>query len=300
MVTQADAEREVTLAMVMKRCRVKVCEKVVAQALHKRGYWFRKLRSKMILTPHDVAARYAWSKKYKGNSKMWWRKSVHIHLDNHCFKCATTGFARRLLAKRRVRGVYRKKQKSLRPAHIKPNPKLRLSTGAKGILKMGGVGGGKVLVWETIHGAWSGEQAATMYGSVVAPALKKRYQGRGAFTILEDNDPTGNCSKKGIASKAAKKLRVLSIPKRSPDLNVLDYSIWAEVERHMRDQQRKMSKTKHETRAQFERRLDRTAFALPPAYINRAVENMQKRCRLLYEAEGGLFEEGGRPTKPRS
>lgn len=109
----------------MKRCRIKVCEKVVAKALHKRGYWFRKLRSKMILTPDDVVERLAWGKKYMGKSKKWWRKFVHIHLDNHCFKCATTGFARKLLAKRRVRGVYRKKQKSLRSAHVKPDPKLR-------------------------------------------------------------------------------------------------------------------------------------------------------------------------------
>ena len=33
---------------------------------------------------------------------------------------------------------------------MKPDPKLRLATGAKGFLKMGGVGGGRVLVWETI------------------------------------------------------------------------------------------------------------------------------------------------------
>ena len=205
MVTKANAEREVTLPMVMRRCRIKVCEKVVAKALHKRGYWFRRLRTKMILTPGDVKERYAWSKKHKGKSKKWWRKKVHIHLDNHCFKVATTAFAPKLLAKRRVRAVYRKKGKSLRSAHVKPDPKLRLNTGAKGILKMAGLGGGKVLVFETIHGKWSGQKAADMYKDVVAKALKKRYPAEKAYCVLEDNDPTGNFSKKGIAAKAAEK-----------------------------------------------------------------------------------------------
>ena len=46
MVTDAEACYEVTLPMVMRRCRFKVCQRVVANALHARGYWFRKLRSK--------------------------------------------------------------------------------------------------------------------------------------------------------------------------------------------------------------------------------------------------------------
>ena len=53
-----------------------------------------------------------------------------------------------------------------------------LNTGAKGILKMGGVGGGKVLVWETIHGRWSGQQAADMYeaGLMLSAAPSVRVQ----------------------------------------------------------------------------------------------------------------------------
>ena len=34
---------------------------------------------------------------------------------------------------------YRKKHRSLRPGHVKPDPSLRISTGTKGILKIGGV-----------------------------------------------------------------------------------------------------------------------------------------------------------------
>ena len=283
--------------MVMRRCRVKVCDRVVADALHARGYRFRKLRSKMILTPDDVEKRYAWSKKYKDESREWWLETVQIHLDNHHFKVATTSKGRKLLAKRRVRGAYRRKAKSLRPGHVKPDPKLRVSTGPKGFLKMGGVGNGKVLVWKTILGRWTAAQAASAYRDVVTPALKASYPGKSNFVILEDNDPTGNMSKKGIAEKSAQGLTVLTIPKRSPDLNVLDYAIWAEVEKRLRAQERNMGSEKYETRAEFEQRLDRTARRLPASFINNAIGNLQKRCQLLYKAKGGLFEEGGRRSR---
>ena len=73
-----------------------------------------------------------------------------------------------------------------------------------------------------------------------------------------------------------------------------DYTFWSEVEKRMRAQERKMPLLKRETREDFEKRLDRTARELPAAYSNKSIENMKKRCRLLFEAEGGLFEEGGR------
>lgn len=294
MVEEADATWEVTLAMVMRRARTKFSERTIRDALHDLGYRFRKLRSKMILTPEDIKVRYEWAKTYKDKPKEFFLKAIQIHLDNHHFKVATTSKGRKLLAKRSVRGAYRKKAKSLTSAHVKPDPKLRIQTGPKGILKMGGVGNGKVLVWETVIGRWSGDQAAAKYTDVVLPALKKQYPSRSSFTILEDNDPTGNMSKKGIAAKAACKMRVLSIPKRSPDLNVLDYSIWSAVERRLRAQERKMPSSKAETRAQFETRLNRTARALPKDFIERSIMNLKERAQRLYKAKGGLFDEGGK------
>jgi hypothetical protein len=128
-----------------------------------------------------------------------------------------------------------------------------------------------------------------MYKDVVATALKKRYPKKKSFTILEDNDPTGNYSKKGIAEKIKQKLTVLSIPKRSPDLNVLDYAIWSRVDQLLRKQERNMSENRHESRAQFEKRLDQICVAfecfLEPwtqrvraMFRTRAPEQLSGRC----------------------
>ena len=73
-----------------------------------------------------------------------------------------------------------------------------------------------------------------MYQNVVAPALKREYPKVKSFCILEDNDRTGNTSNKGKDAKKKCKLNVFQIPKHSPDFNVMDYSLWAELERRMR------------------------------------------------------------------
>ena len=63
MVKEADASREVTMDMLMRRGRFKVSRRVVADALHERGYRVRDLRQKPILTPDDIADRFKWAKK---------------------------------------------------------------------------------------------------------------------------------------------------------------------------------------------------------------------------------------------
>ena len=50
--------------------------------------------------------------------------------------------------------------------------------------------------------------------------------------------------------------------------------------------------------AQFERRLDRIARNLPAAFIDKSIGDLKTRCHLLHQAEGGLFEEGGRARRP--
>ena len=186
----------------------------------------------------------------------------------------------------------------MKSSHVKPSGKLKLAQGAKGILKMGGVGGGKVLVWHTITEVWPGKTAADTYTSVVQPALQKQYPSSKTYVALEDNDPTGNLSKAGVAAKDAAGISVFRIPRRSPDFNVLDYAVWAEVERRMRRTEREVAPCKRGTRQEFERRLNRTAKQLPTKFIDNAIGDMQRRCQLLVDVKGGLFEEGGRTRRP--
>ena len=157
--------------------------------------------------------------------------------------------------------------------------------------------------------------AARMYKGPMAAALRAAKPRLRTYTVLEDNDPTGFKSTQGEAAKRKVHIKPFCIPKRScvasagggrpippemqrarsPDLNVLDYAIWKNVNRKMREQERRMAKSKRETRAEYTKRLLQAArLALSPDFLKRSIVAMKRRCRLLFDAKGGYFQEGGR------
>ena len=76
--------------------------------------------------------------------------------------------------------------------------------------------------------------------------------------LLEHNDPTGFKSKMRVEAKAAAGIKVLEIPRRSPDLNVCDYALWEEINKWMRHQELKWPKGKRESRQAYVARLRQT------------------------------------------
>ena len=66
------------------------------------------------------------------------------------------------------------------------------------------------------------------------------------------------------------------------------------LEIRMRKQEQRFPPSKTETREEFKRRLARTARNLSTTFINKSIGDMAVRCQKLYDAEGGLFEEGGK------
>ena len=93
------------------------------------------------------------------------------------------------------------------------------------------------------------------------------------------------------AKAEMQKFEAVSIPKRSPDLNVLDYFVWSEVERRLRKRERSFPAGKKETRKQFIVRLRKTAKSIPRRAISGAIGGLARRTELLYRAKGGLVDE---------
>ena len=83
----------------------------------------------------------------------------------------------------------------------------------------------------------------------------------------------------------------MELPPRSPDLNVLDYSLWAKINQLLREQEAQFHPNKKETMTQFIARLRRTALGLPPSVVRPAVQDMKRRCNLIAKAEGYLIDE---------
>ena len=121
-------------------------------------------------------------------------------------------------------------------------------------------------------------------------ALRTAYPGTKRFRVLEDNDPSGFKSCKGVAAKERAGIHAFEISAHSPQLNACDYRLWREVNTRMRARERLFPPGKREARAAFTRRLKRTATSLPSDMINRSIGGMKKRCQRLVAAEGGQIE----------
>ena len=111
---------------------------------------------------------------------------------------------------------------------------------------------------------------------------------------MEDNDPTGFKSNKVIAAKKAAKITAYELPKRSPDLSVMDYAVGTAIGNKMRKQEPKYPRSKRETRTAYIARLRCAALAIPKPFIRKAICNMKRRSQLIFAARGGHIEEGRR------
>jgi transposase len=77
-------------------------------------------------------------------------------------------------------------------------------------------------------------------------------------------------------------IETVVFPRYSPDLNPLDYCLWAEIEKRVLANSPKTP----ETVAAYKRRLRLTALRLPAAFVRKAVEAMPKRIKAVIDAKG--------------
>ncbi|CAK0858989.1 unnamed protein product, partial [Prorocentrum cordatum] len=133
----------------------------------------------------------------------------------------------------------------------------------------------KVRVWHYLPTLWCADAACDFYAGVLAPALRRCRKGRRAFRILGDNDPAGYKSKKAVDCKRrGLKITPIKFPKYSPDLNPLDYFLWAEVNRRMAEQ----SAPANESQSAYKARLRRVAMGIPKSVIRAAVAKMKTKA----------------------
>eukprot|EP00438_Fugacium_kawagutii_P004355 Skav207892 [mRNA] locus=scaffold664:848082:848486:+ [translate_table: standard] len=134
-----------------------------------------------------------------------------------------------------------------------------------------------------------------MYSGPLKRCLAKEYPHvRGPWRVMEDNDPSGYKSSKGMAGKREAGIITLDLPKRSPDLNPLDFSLWAAINKKMRQQERGWPANKRETRKAYMARLRRAACGMPRDYVDKIIGAMAGRVQQVLDFGGGFFPEGGR------
>ncbi|CAK0814602.1 unnamed protein product, partial [Prorocentrum cordatum] len=264
LIRAAKGEAEVHLKDVMMAARVSDAHKGTASRHSKRlGVTWRAPRAEPLRGSAEaeerVAARSGW-KRLPGN---YFTHQVDAIIDNKVFPSPMTKRAKTHAKKSRVRGHLRTKAEGVLKPFTKPKGnRNRVNPGAK-VHVAAAIVNNKVRVWHYLPTLWCADAACDFYAGVLAPALRRCRKGHRAFRILGDNDPTGYKSKKAVdCNRRGLKITPIKFPKYSPDLNPLDYFLWAEVNR-------------------------RVATGIPKSVIRAAVAKMKTKAAEVVVAEGG-------------
>ena len=201
-----------------------------------------RMKERQIITAANMRCRKAWAERRKGRSKMQRAKKPRAIIDNKHWQLFTTRGGRAHAARRQLRGAYQQRGQPPEALMVKSKGG-NMRFPAKGVVVSAAAIKGRIRMWHYIDGPWYGQAAADMCKGPLARALTRAYPEHAekpgsALEVLEDNDPTGYKSSKALAAKAEAGIRTDDLPKRSPDLSVLDYSLWRAISRAMRAQER--------------------------------------------------------------
>jgi hypothetical protein len=216
MVKNADAQKEITLANILAKAGVHVGGRTVRDSMKAKKYFFLKLKEKLLLTDEDILKCEAWTAKHKRRTRLQWVQTPHAIIDNKKFPKTGCHNSREYSARRSVRGAYMKKGSQPKRWLVKP---MNGSNTVKysGVTVTAGVINGKIRFWHYVDGRWTAAQAVVMYQKLHKALTKAFPAHKGPFTIIEDNDPTGYKSRRGLDAKKKLNIRTDDLPPRSSD-----------------------------------------------------------------------------------
>ena len=204
-------------------------------------------------------------------------------IDNKKFDIPVTEAAREHLLKQKVTKQIRTAGEGITPGFTKPNKKRHQINPGGSVQICAGISGDRVVLWEDVGKRWNGERAAEMYLGPILKTLKKVRGVKASYLMCEDNDPAGYKSGKGKAAKRIAHIKTVKWPRYSPDLNPLDFSLWANIGVRMDAS----APEGRESILAFKKRLRRTALRTSKTAVRKMVAAMKGKAKAIFEAEGG-------------
>ena len=116
---------------------------------------------------------------------------MDLYIDLKNFPVYLSKAALVIAVQREVRGAYRARGQGLDEAYVVVRKDMKTNTGAKSIRIAGGVGKGRVRLWDAILGKWNANAAAALYSGPICNSLRRVSPGERSYLLLEDNDPSG-------------------------------------------------------------------------------------------------------------
>lgn len=201
MVAHANGEYKVTVDMFRRGDGIQVSTRTILKALTNRKIFFLRLREKPLLTGEDVNARFAFARKYNGNTAMRWNTSIDMHIDAKHFPVLLHGQARSDAARKGIRGSYRIAGQGLRAPYMKRGKRCQYNTSARAASWFWQVWGTRGCCfgksWKVGNGTPTSQQTCNMVASKMISTRRNR--GSAAGVCLRTRTPQ--------ASKTARDLK---------------------------------------------------------------------------------------------
>jgi hypothetical protein len=237
-------------------------------------------RQRISRTTDEEKARYAQGQVWGKRPGSFWSEEVHAYIDTKKFIAPTTANQRKRCRQARVYYHLRKASEGTRPEMIVPK-RGRMLMGIPSVEITAAVAKNRIVMWHESKKPWNGKAAAIMYREL-GQKLRRAWGQRSSYRVVEDGDPKGFQSNKGIKSKKQANIVSWKLPPRTPEWMPLDFCLWHEIEERLYKQKVKG----RESLASFKARLRRTALSLPKALVAKCLASMKKRIRMTVKEKG--------------
>ena len=256
----------------------KVCNRTIRKYLNKAGYFYLQARKKGLMSPKDLKRRVKFCRKIirRKLSMNFWTTGIGFYLDGK-------GFAYKNNPQDQARAprarVWRKRGEGL-------DMGCTAKAGKAGVTNLNffiAISHKKgVVLCERYHGRITGQKFANVVKEHFPTAFSKCSNPRGK-RFLQDGCPRQNSA---VARKAIDDVngKIFRIPARSPDLNPIE-NFFNLVTQKLHSDAIKKNITK-ETKNEFEQRIRDTVMGFSKNTINKIIETMPKRVKLILKYKG--------------
>ena len=267
-----------TIKRMMARADVKnVSRRTVSRFLNKEGYNYLQARKKGLLSERDKKTRVKFAKKMLREHHFGvWINEIAFYLDGAGFVYKRNPLDQSLAPRGRV---WRTKSEGLlRGCTAKGQA---CGTGGKHVKMVVAISHGKGVVcaqrYEKMNGAFFARFLIENFDKMVEAA------GKSSRMWIQDGDPSQNSK---LAKEAMKQVnsQLLPIPPRSPDINPIENFFGIVKQALHRDALERQINV--EMMDQFESRIERTMNEVPTATIDKIIESMNKRMKIITECKG--------------
>lgn len=251
-----------------------------SRCLNEMGFWFLQSRKKGLLKESDKKGRLQYARKmerYEKSHPNFWTDEIAFYLDGVSFVHKTNPMSAAMAPKARV---WRKKSEGLQVT----SKGCKDLAGGKRLHVMVPIAYGKGVVlkepYEKLNGLFFANFIRQHFHLCFGRAGPKR-DGKRLFVM--DNDPSQTSK---VAMNALKEIEceLCKIPSRSPDLNPCE-SIFHILKDTLENEAIEQNITK-ESFEDFEKRVLRTLDELDSAVIDKTIESMPTRIKLIIEGKG--------------